>query len=61
MTQQAHFILMAAYNSRMNKQLFQAAAQLSESELREDRGAFFGSIIGTKEPANKSGTFSAGR
>ena len=47
MTQQAHFILMATYNSRMNKQLFQATTQLSESELREDRGAFFGSIIGT--------------
>lgn len=47
MTKQAHFILMAAYNSRMNQQLFQATAQLPESELLEDRGAFFGSIIGT--------------
>jgi len=38
---------MAGYNQRMNKQLYQAASDLSSSELEKNLGAFFGSIMGT--------------
>ncbi len=39
--------LMAAYNAEMNHRVFAAASGLTESQRREDRGAFFGSIHGT--------------
>lgn len=39
--------LMAGYNSWMNKKLYQAAATLPDGELAHDRGAFFGSLLGT--------------
>lgn len=39
--------LMAAYNQWMNKRLYEAAVGLPDEALREDRKAFFGSIIGT--------------
>ncbi len=39
--------LMANYNQRMNKSIFEAASKLGASELSENRGAFFGSILGT--------------
>ncbi|MDW6094327.1 DinB family protein [Vibrio rhizosphaerae] len=41
------FELFAAYNQRMNIQIYQAAQQLSATEVQRDRGAFFGSIVGT--------------
>ncbi|PPC76815.1 damage-inducible protein DinB [Pokkaliibacter plantistimulans] len=42
-----HFELMAHYNQWMNDQLYEAAAQLDNYSLMLDRGAFFGSILGT--------------
>ncbi|MEP4196070.1 MAG: DinB family protein [Aliishimia sp.] len=38
---------MARYNAWQNKQLSGIVDVMSEGELREDRGAFFGSIFGT--------------
>jgi uncharacterized damage-inducible protein DinB len=38
---------MADYNWWMNKSIYESASQLSPSELTENRGAFFDSIIGT--------------
>jgi uncharacterized damage-inducible protein DinB len=37
----------AEYNQWMNKNIYDAAAKLSSDDLRTDRGAYFGSIIGT--------------
>ncbi|MDC0535208.1 DinB family protein [Francisellaceae bacterium] len=42
-----NFKLMASYNEWMNQNIYSAAASLSEKELHQNRGAFFGSIIGT--------------
>lgn len=42
-----HFKLLASYNQWMNEKVYEAAAQLGEDELLADRGAFFGSILGT--------------
>jgi uncharacterized damage-inducible protein DinB len=42
-----HFRLMAPYNAWMNAKLYDACAQLSAEEVARDRGAFFGSILGT--------------
>jgi len=39
--------VMAAYNRKMNQQFYAACSQLSETELKQDRGAFFNSISGT--------------
>jgi uncharacterized damage-inducible protein DinB len=39
--------LMAQYNEWMNAKLYENAAKLPAAELSKDRGAFFGSIIGT--------------
>jgi uncharacterized damage-inducible protein DinB len=39
--------LMAAYNQKMNEQLYAACAKLSDADRRLDRGAFFRSIHGT--------------
>ncbi|WP_165493152.1 DinB family protein [Hylemonella gracilis] len=39
--------LMADYNRWMNTKLYEAAAQLSDAQLRQDRGAFFGSLYET--------------
>ena len=38
---------MATYNQWMNAKVYDAASKLSAAELTEDRGAFFGSILGT--------------
>jgi uncharacterized damage-inducible protein DinB len=38
---------MANYNQWMNTKIYSAASQLSTAELTQDRGAFFGSILGT--------------
>lgn len=47
MTALAHVRLMAPYNSWMNRKLYDACARLAPEALAEDRGAFFGSILGT--------------
>ena len=47
MNSSEHVRLMASYNAWMNAKLYQAAAKLSGEELSRDRGAFFGSILGT--------------
>jgi uncharacterized damage-inducible protein DinB len=47
MTIKQNFELMAKYNQWMNEQVYKAAADLSHAQLIEDRGAFFGSILGS--------------
>lgn len=47
MSEKDHFLLLAQYNAWMNVKLYEAAAQLPPQELAADRGAFFGSLIGT--------------
>lgn len=42
-----HIGLMASYNAWMNAKLYLATEQLSDDELSVNRGAFFGSILGT--------------
>lgn len=41
------FLLLASYNTSMNGRLYAAAATLPKEVLIADRGAFFGSILGT--------------
>ncbi len=38
---------MAQYNRWMNRNLYDASGTLSEAQVFEDRGAFFGSLFGT--------------
>ena len=47
MSELAHLRLMAGYNTWMNQKLYAAAASLPAQELAADRGAFFGSLLGT--------------
>ncbi len=42
-----YFTLLARYNADMNRQLYDAAAQLPPGALTADRKAFFGSLAGT--------------
>ncbi len=42
-----HFQLMAAYNRRMNEQIYQVSNKLEKEELQKDAGAFFGSVLGS--------------
>lgn len=42
-----HFDALARYNRWANRRLYDAAAQLSDAQFREDRGAFFRSVHGT--------------
>ncbi len=42
-----HVLLMAQYNQRMNANMYAACESLSGAQLAEDKGAFFGSILGT--------------
>ena len=42
-----HVRLMAEYNRWTNRRLYEAAATLSPEAIAADRGAFFGSILGT--------------
>lgn len=42
-----HLHLLSRYNQWMNGKLYDTAAQLSTEELAKDRGAFFGSLLGT--------------
>ncbi|RCX05794.1 DinB family protein [Marinomonas foliarum] len=39
--------LMASYNQWMNQAVYKAVGELNHSDLVEDKGAFFGSVIGT--------------
>lgn len=41
------FELLADYNQWMNKKIYSICSQLSDSELRANRGAFFGSVYHT--------------
>ena len=41
------FKLFADYNQLMNQRFYDASAQLNEQQLRDDRGAFFGSVLAT--------------
>lgn len=47
MSDLGHFRIMAPYNAWMNAKVYDAAERLTAEELARDRGAFFGSIIGT--------------
>lgn len=47
MSDLGHFRIMASYNAWMNAKVYDAADRLTAEELARDRGAFFGSIIGT--------------
>lgn len=47
MSLKQHFELMAEYNQWMNAKVYDAAGNLGNSALVEDRGAFFSSILGT--------------
>ncbi len=47
MRMQENFKLMAGYNQSMNNSVYAGASQLSREAINKDRGAFFGSIIGT--------------
>lgn len=40
-------LLLAQYNETVNRRLYDAAAALPPGEVRADRGAFFGSLLGT--------------
>ncbi|QEM82912.1 DinB family protein [Halomonas binhaiensis] len=42
-----HFMLLARYNQWMNTKVYAAASHLPTEEQWKDRGAFFGSILGT--------------
>lgn len=42
-----HLESLATYNQWMNSKVYEAAGQLSATDLLKDRGAFFGSILGT--------------
>ncbi|MGP0175256.1 DinB family protein [Pseudomonas sp. NCHU5208] len=42
-----HLRQMASYNTWMNARLYEAAQTLPDSEISAERGAFFGSILGT--------------
>jgi uncharacterized damage-inducible protein DinB len=47
MSHLAHFAVLAQYNQWMNDKVYATAASLPAAELTADRGAFFGSIVGT--------------
>ncbi|MGF6275264.1 putative damage-inducible protein DinB [Massilia sp. UYP11] len=40
-------VLLASYNATMNERMYAAAATLPKEALIADRGAFFGSVLGT--------------
>lgn len=47
MTCTSYFTHLASYNQWMNRKLYNAASVLSDEQLTQNRGAFFGSILGT--------------
>lgn len=42
-----HVQRMAQYNQWMNQKLYDAASRITDAELKQERGAFFGSIFAT--------------
>jgi uncharacterized damage-inducible protein DinB len=42
-----HFAMMAGYNAWCNERIYDVVAQLSDTDYRADRGAFFKSVHGT--------------
>ena len=42
-----HFVLMATYNKRLNNQVYTTANSLTAQLLKQDCGAFFGSVFAT--------------
>lgn len=42
-----YIVLLARYNAWMNSRLYEVAGKLTTAELAADRGAFFGSLLGT--------------
>ncbi|OCP36640.1 DinB family protein [Ensifer sp. LC163] len=42
-----HFRMFADYNNWANRRLYAAAAELTERDLRQSKGAFFGSVLAT--------------
>ena len=44
---QEHFRMLALYNRWANERVYRCAAQLTPEAWAEDRGAFFGSLLGT--------------
>ena len=47
MSQLQQIKLLSEYNQLMNQRLYEAVSKLSEKEIKEDRGAFFKSLLGT--------------
>ncbi len=47
MNPKTHFDRLALYNRWANRRLYETAAALTDAQFREDRGAFFGSVLGT--------------
>ncbi len=47
MSTPSHFTMMAEYNAWMNAKLHESAGKLAPEELARERGAFFGSLLGT--------------
>ena len=47
MNPSSHLQLLAQYNQWMNRKLFASVATLPDEAITADRGAFFGSILGT--------------
>lgn len=47
MSEGSQLVLMARYNALMNRRMLDACGDLDAEALREDRGAFFGSVWGT--------------
>lgn len=47
MNRSSHVRLMASYNASMNHSVYETARKLPAEELSAQRGAFFGSILGT--------------
>ncbi|NJK55517.1 MAG: hypothetical protein HC939_05760 [Pleurocapsa sp. SU_5_0] len=39
--------LMSQYNQWMNQKIYQVAQQLGDNKIKQDQGAFFGSLFGT--------------
>jgi uncharacterized damage-inducible protein DinB len=42
-----HIRLLGRYDQWMNQKLYESAAKLSAAQVAQDRGAFFGSLLGT--------------
>jgi len=47
MSQIKHFKLLSEYNELMNQRLYEAVSKLPDEKIKENRGAFFKSLLGT--------------